>query len=82
VKDQDGRDCIKFLAREGVPVVIAASVKRSVDTTRYWYERAAHTGLAQLSELANLPMVAPGVLLGFGKRKGASRHTFLSSRGT
>jgi len=58
-----------------------ASAQNSADTTRYWYERAAHTGMAQLSELANLPMVTPGVLLGFGKRKGASRHTFLSSRG-
>jgi hypothetical protein len=53
----------------------------SVDTTRYGYERAAHAGLAQLSELANLPMVTPGVLLGLGKRKGASRHTFLANRG-
>lgn len=52
-----------------------------MDTTRYGYERAAHAGLAQLSELANLPMVTPGVLLGFGKRKGASRHTFLANRG-
>lgn len=57
------------------------SAQKSADTTRYWYERAANTGLAQLSELANLPMIAPGVLLGFGKRKGASRHTFLANRG-
>jgi hypothetical protein len=58
-----------------------SSAQKSIDATRYWYERAAHTGMAQLSELANLPVVRPGVLLGFGKRKGASRHTFLSSRG-
>lgn len=57
------------------------SAQKSADTTRYWYERAANTGLAQLSELANLPMITPGVLLGFGKRKGASRHTFLANRG-
>lgn len=57
------------------------AAQASVDTTRLGYERASHTGLAQLSELANLPMVAPGVLLGFGKRKGASRHTFLANRG-
>jgi ABC-type spermidine/putrescine transport system permease subunit II len=38
-----------------------------VDTTRYWYERAAHTGMAQLAELANLPMVTPHVLLGMGR---------------
>jgi hypothetical protein len=58
-----------------------ASAQKSADTTRYWYERAAHTGMATLAEVANLPMVAPGVLLGLGKRKGASRHTFLSNRG-
>ena len=57
------------------------TAQESVDTTRYGYERAAHAGLAQLTELSNLPMVAPGVLLGFGKRKGASRHTFLANQG-
>jgi hypothetical protein len=58
-----------------------ASAKKSVDETRYWYERAANTGLARLHELANLPMVAPAVLLNLGKRKGASRHTFLATQG-
>jgi len=57
------------------------SAQKSAAATRYWYERAAHTGMAQLPELANLPMIAPGVLLGFGKRKGASRHFFLAIRG-
>jgi hypothetical protein len=57
-----------------------SSARKQVDTTRYWYERAAHTGMAQLAELANLPMVAPHVLLGMGKRKGASRHTFLAAQ--
>jgi hypothetical protein len=57
------------------------AAKKSVDTTRYWYERAANTGIAQVSELANLPMIAPGVALGFGRRKGASRHTFLANKG-
>jgi hypothetical protein len=56
-----------------------SSARRQVDTTRYWYERAAHTGIAQLAELANLPMVAPHVLLGMGRRKGASRNTFLAA---
>ena len=55
------------------------SARRQVDTTRYWYDRAAHTGMAQLSELANLPVVTPHVLLGMGQRKGASRNTFLSA---
>lgn len=58
-----------------------ASARKSADATRYWYERAAHTGLAQLSELANLPMVTPHVLLGMGRRKGSGRHTFLATQG-
>jgi hypothetical protein len=57
------------------------SARKQVDITPYWYERAAHTGMAQLAELANLPMVAPHVLLGIGRRKGASRHTFLATQG-
>jgi hypothetical protein len=57
------------------------SAQKSVDATRYWYERAAHTGMAGLTELANLPMIMPGKALGFGRRKGASRHTFLVARG-
>jgi hypothetical protein len=57
------------------------AAQASVDTTRLGYEQASHTGLAQLSELANLPMVTPGLLLGFGKRKGAGRHTFLANLG-
>ncbi len=55
------------------------SAKKSLDLTRYWYERAAHTGLATVEQIANLPMVAPGVAMGFGRRKGASRHTFLAT---
>ena len=55
-----------------------SSAQTSVDATRYWYERAAGTGMATLSEMANLPMSAPGVAMGFGRLKGASRHTFLS----
>ena len=58
-----------------------SAARKQVDTTRYWYERASHTGLAQLTELANLPLVAPHVLLGMGRRKGASRHTFLAVQG-
>jgi hypothetical protein len=57
------------------------SAQKAADQTRYWYERAANTGLAQLAELANLPMIAPEVALGIGRRKGASRHTFLATQG-
>jgi hypothetical protein len=58
-----------------------SSAQKSVDLTRYWYERAANTGLAQLADLANLPMIAPAVALGMGRRKGATRHTFLVTQG-
>ena len=57
------------------------AARNQVDATRYWYERASHTGMAQIGELANLPVIAPGTLLGLGRRKGASRHTFLATRG-
>ena len=57
------------------------SAKKSVDLTRLSYDRAANTGMAQLADLANLPMIAPGVALGLGRRKGASRHTFLATEG-
>ena len=36
-----------------------SSAQQSVERTRFGYERAAHTGLATLAELANLPMIAP-----------------------
>ena len=57
------------------------SAQKSADATRYGYERAAHTGMAQLAELANLPMIAPGVALGVGRRKGATGHIFRAIRG-
>jgi hypothetical protein len=57
------------------------SAQKSAEATRFWYERAANTGMARLGELANLPMIAPGVALGIGRRKGASRHTFLATEG-
>ena len=57
------------------------SAQKSEDKTRYGYERAANNGMATFAELANLPMVAPGVAMGFGRRKGASRHTFLATEG-
>lgn len=57
------------------------AAQKSVDRTRRGYDRAACTGMAHLAELANLPVVAPAVLLGLGKRKGASRHTFLAIQG-
>ena len=57
------------------------SAQKTVDATRYWYDRTAGTGLAGITELANLPMIAPGVALGIGRRKGASRHAFLATQG-
>lgn len=52
------------------------SAQQSVDNTIRSYDRAAHSGIATYRELANLPLVAPGVLLGFGRRKGAGAGTF------
>ena len=57
------------------------SAQQSASATRYWYDRAAGTGMARLPELANLPMVAPGVAMGFGRRKGARKYTFLAIQG-
>jgi hypothetical protein len=58
-----------------------SSAQKSVDHTRWSYDRAANTGLAQLAELAHLPMISPAVALGIGRRKGATRHTFLVTQG-
>jgi len=40
-----------------------------VDVTRRWYDRAASTGIAQMHEMANLPVIAPAILLNVGRRK-------------
>lgn len=56
------------------------AAQKSVDRTRREYDRAAASGMARIGDLANLPMIAPAVLLGLGKRKGASRHTFLATQ--
>ena len=53
----------------------------SLVANRYWYDRAVHTGVAQIEALANLPMIAPAMALGMGRRKGASRYTFLAAQG-
>jgi hypothetical protein len=52
-----------------------------VDHTRWSYDRAANTGMAQIADLVNLPMIAPAVALGIGRRKGATKHTFLVTQG-
>jgi hypothetical protein len=75
VKDNRGRDCLEFVAG-GAAARIAASVARETA-----YDRAVRTGMATLAELASLPMIAPAVALGFGRRKGASRHTFRATEG-
>jgi len=75
-KDNSGRDCLEFVTGGAIAAIVARSVAR--ETT---YDRAAHTGLATILELANLPMIAPSVALGFGRRKGASKHTFLTTQG-
>jgi hypothetical protein len=76
VKDSNGRNCLEFVTSGPIAAIVAASVVRETA-----YDRAAHTGMATLSELANLPMIAPGVALGFGRRKGASKNAFSASQG-
>ena len=56
------------------------SAQKSVNQTRWSYDRAAHTGMARIGDLANLPMIAPAMALGVGRRKGATRHTFLATQ--
>jgi len=58
------------------------SSRKAVDKTRVGYDLAAYdNGMAKYVELINLPMQAPNRWLGAGKRKGATRHTFLASQG-
>jgi hypothetical protein len=57
------------------------SVRRSVEGTALSYDLAACTGMARLGDLANTPVVPAALLLGLGRRKGASRHTFLATQG-
>jgi hypothetical protein len=77
VKDNSGRDCLEFVAGgDAIAAIIAASVARETA-----YDVAAHTGMAQIADLANLPMIAPAVFMGIGRRKGASRSTFLATQG-
>ena len=76
MKDAGGRDCLEFIAHGPIALIISASV-----TNETAYDRAAHSGLARIGEVANLPATAPPILFGMGRRKGASRHTFLAARG-
>jgi hypothetical protein len=57
------------------------AARESAAASRADYDRAAWSGMASLRELGNLPMVMPGRLLGFGRRKGASRSIFDLNRG-
>jgi hypothetical protein len=53
------------------------SAQKSVNQTRWSYDRAAHTGLAQIADLATLPMIQPSLFMGVGRRKGAT-HSRIS----
>jgi hypothetical protein len=55
------------------------AAKRSVDATAREYDSAAHDGLARLAALVHVPVIAPAMLLGLGRRKGATRHTFVAT---
>ena len=58
-----------------------AAAQKAVDKTRWSYDRAAHEGMAQIADLANLPVIQPARLLGIGRRKGATRHMFIAMQG-
>jgi hypothetical protein len=45
------------------------------------YDRASGSGVARIGRLANTPVVAPGVLLGFGRNTGAHSSIFKAIRG-
>jgi hypothetical protein len=57
------------------------SAKNAADKTRTGYDRAASAGMAKMRAMANLPMTSPSAALGIGRRKGATRHTFLAAQG-
>jgi hypothetical protein len=59
VEDYNGRECLQFVVAGATAAAIAASVARNIA-----YDAAACTGMARLTELANLPMVPPVGLLG------------------
>ena len=45
------------------------------------YDLAAYDGMAKMHQMRNVPIVGAGKMLNLGKRKGATRHTFLASQG-
>jgi len=70
---------IRFVSAESNHRV--QSAQRSVDRTIRGYDLAAYGSMAQMHELTNVPVIAPAILLKLGRRKGASRHTFLAAQG-
>ena len=57
------------------------SVRRSVEGTALSYDLAAYHRHGSPRQLANTPVAPAALLLGLGRRKGASRHTFLATQG-
>lgn len=57
------------------------SARSTAEKTQRGYDQASESGLARMDELANVPVMMPGVALGFGRRKGASRHTSVVTQG-
>lgn len=57
------------------------AAKCSVDATAHSYDSSAHDGIAQLAALIHVPVIAPAVLVGLSRRKGATRHTFVATMG-
>ena len=56
------------------------SALQNVEVPPYCTSAPPMKALRLQRRLANTPVVASGILLGLGKRKGASRHTFLATQ--
>jgi hypothetical protein len=74
--DRGGRACLQFVASGITAEAIALSVARNIG-----YDLASCEGISKLREMHNVPIVRPGKMMNIGKRKGATRQTFLASQG-
>jgi len=57
------------------------AAQSSATATNVGYALASNQGIARIGELVHVPVVAPAMLLGLGRRKGATRHVFLAAAG-
>lgn len=61
---------------------VSCSIRKSVDLTLAGYDRDVSSGAISTERaMIGVPIACPGVALNFGRRKGASRSTFLVTQG-